>query len=207
MTPLLAESVETHAFLEDFADDKISAFVVCAPLAASPADRTRHAFAEIYGTPGVYCLFETRSAADFQCALSATSETPVDGLTVQEIRVANLRDYQVLHGFKTVFLINRAYQGATSPRLGDLPLAVRTSPPFARPEARPAPHPAGRPTAPTPDAEPPPASEPPLARVRRRPTLDLSADPAAAATPDTASPPAAARTSSLLVHLQRLFRS
>jgi hypothetical protein len=121
---------------------------------------------------------------------------PVDGLTVQEIRVANVRDYQVLHGFKTVFVINRAYQGATSPRLGELPLAARTSPPFARPEPRPAPPPAAALPAPPPPAAPPPAPEPQPDRIRRRPTLDLSdlsADSASAAaaaqTEDASLPP------------------
>lgn len=200
MPPLLAESVETHTFLEDFVDDKTSAFVVCAPLAASPTDRIRHAFAEIYGTPGCYCLFETRSAADFQCALGATGHAPVDGLTVQEIRVANIRDYQVLHGFKTVFLINRAYQGATSPRLGELPLAVRTAPPFARPEPRSTP-----PT--TTASTPAPATQP--QRIRRRPTLDLgdlSADPAPAAIRTDDPAPAPAPSPGSFTRLLRLFR-
>ena len=210
MTPLLAESVETHAFLESFGDDKTSAFVVCAPLAASPTDRAHHAFAEIYGTPGFYCLFETRSAADFQCALSATGPAPVDGLTVQEIRIANVRDYQVLHGFKTVFVINRAYQGATSPRLGELPLAARTSPPFARPEPRPAPPPAAALPAPPPPAAPPPEPQPQPDRIRRRPTLDLSdlpTDSASAATPAEDATPPATSSPGPLARLFRVFRS
>ncbi len=209
MTPLLAESVETHAFLEAFADDKTSAFVVCVLLAASPPDRARHAFAEIYGTPACYCLFETRAAADFQCALGATSERPVDGLTVQEVRVANIRDYQVLHGFKTVFVINRDRQGATSPRLGELPLAARTSPPFARPEPRPAPPSAAALPTPPPTAAPPPAPEPQPDRIRRRPTLDLSdlsADSASAATPAEATAPPAKPSPGSITRLLRLFR-
>jgi hypothetical protein len=209
VTPLLAESVETHAFLESFADDKASAFVVRVeqPRPAPPTARARLAFAEIYGAPGCYCLFETRAAAEFQCALGATGARPVDRLTVQEVRVANIRDYQVLHGFKTVFLINRDRQGATSPRLGDLPLAARTSPPFVRP-----PRPATAPTALQPAATTPAelAPAPPPERTRRRPSLDLSnlsADPASTATPAADTAPTPARSLGLVARLCSRFRA
>lgn len=125
--------VETHAFKEAFVKGDAAGFVVCADVPLSPDRPTNRIFAEIYGQPGCYHIFETRAAAEFQMALAATGDPPRDGLSVREVRVENIRDYQTLAGFKTVFLVDRDRQMTQSLRVGDMPLAARTNSPFADP--------------------------------------------------------------------------
>ena len=125
--------VETHAFKGAFVRGETSGFVVCAESSPSPGRLARPVFAEIYGSPNRYHIFETRAAAEFQLALAATGNPPVDGLSVREVRVENIRDYQTLAGFKTVFLVNRHRQATESLRVGDLPLTARINTPIPFP--------------------------------------------------------------------------
>lgn len=125
--------VETHAFKSAFVRGETSGFVVCTERPVTPGHPARRVFAEIYGAPNRYHIFETRPAAEFQMALAATGDPPLDGLSVHEVRVENIRDYQTLSGFKTVFLVDRDRRAAESLRVGDLPLSVRTLSPFSLP--------------------------------------------------------------------------
>lgn len=128
--------VDTHAFKIAFVAGETSGFVVCAERPATPGRAALRIFAEIYGAPNRYHIFETRPAAEFQMALAATGDPPVDGLSVHEVRVENIRDYQTLCGFKTVFLVDRDRRATESLRVGDPPFSVRTRSPFSpsRPE-------------------------------------------------------------------------
>ncbi len=169
--------VDTHAFKTAFLNNETCGYVV---RTAHPTPEKRHIFAEIFGPPDCYHIFETRAAAEFQAARAATSSPPLDGLSIQDVRVADIRDYQVLAGRKTVFLVNCDGAAAQSWRVGDMPLSARTGTPFPRPlpESPPAvrfqPNPhthvkfTGVPRAPEASA-PAPA----IQRVRRRPRLDL----------------------------------
>jgi hypothetical protein len=163
--------VDTHAFKNAFIRGETTGFVVTAEPPASPVEPPPPHFAEIYGTTGCYHIFEQREAAEFQLSLAATAQPPVDHLAVREVRVENIRDYQLLAGFKTVCLVDRAGLIAQSLRIGDPPLAARTSPPF------PGPLPPGLriiPSPPKPKPLPPPLATPapPLTqRPRRTPPL------------------------------------
>jgi hypothetical protein len=122
-------TVETHAFKEAFVQGEVHGFVVC----TEPPPTVHRHFAEIYGTPDRYHIFETRAAAEFQKALAATGSPPRDNLDVAEVRVENIRDYQSLAGVKTVFLIDREGRATQSLRIGDMPWWTRTNTPFPRP--------------------------------------------------------------------------
>lgn len=163
--------VETHAFKTAFVRGEVSGFVVC----VEPPSSARMLFAEIYGTPGRYHIFETRRAAEFQMSLAATDTPPRDDLTVTEVRVENIRDYQLLAGFKTVFLVDAGGHLTQSLRVGDMPLAARTGTPFpASPTSvrrfRPSPTPLPAPSAP-PLVSAPSDTAPSPPRTRRRPSL------------------------------------
>lgn len=167
--------VDTHAFKSAFIRGEITGFVVIAEPPASTVEPPPPHFAEIYGTPGCYHIFEQREAAEFKLSLAATAQPAVEHLAVREVRVENIRDYQRLAGFKTVFLVDRHRRIAQSLRIGDLPLAARTNTPFPGPlppglriipsppkPATHAPLPADPAAAPAPPASP---------RLRRPPTL------------------------------------
>jgi len=161
--------VETHAFKAAFVKGESSGFVVSTDSPLNP----RPLFAEIYGQPDCYHIFETRRAAEFQMALAATSHPPRDDLTVTEVRVENIRDYQTLTGLKTVILVNRDGQATQSLRVGDMPLSARsqTPSPFLHREGLRVVHavPAQKAfTPPPPTSEPCPIGLPPLASPQPR---------------------------------------
>lgn len=117
--------VETHAFKEAFVKGESSGFVVFtdSPLAPRPL------FAEIYVQPNCYHLFETRRAAEFQMSVAATGLPPREDLTIPEVSVENIRDYQGLDGLKTIILVNRDRQATQSFRVGDMQLSARSQTP------------------------------------------------------------------------------
>jgi hypothetical protein len=155
--------VETHAFKESFVQGATGGFVVC----TEPPHTPRRLFAEIYGTPDCYHIFETRRAAEFQMSLAAIGTPPRDDLTVTEVRVQNIRDYQLLTGFKTVPLVDRDGHVTQSLRVGDMPLSARiqTPFPFAQREGLRVVHPV---PAQKPFAPPPISGEPSAAASRAR---------------------------------------
>lgn len=193
--------VDTHAFKNAFIRGEITGFVVTAEPPASPVEPPPPHFAEIYGTTGCYHIFEQREAAEFQLSLAATAQPPVDHLAVREVRVENIRDYQLLAGFKTVCLVDRAGLIAQSLRIGDPPLAARTSTPFPGPlppglriiPSPPKPKPLPPPLA-TPAAEPAP---PPAPRPRRKLSFAPNPPTNSATSASTETAPAAPATPSL----------
>lgn len=180
---------ETHAFKEAFVQGATGGFVVC----TEPPHTPRRLFAEIYGTPDRYHIFETRRAAEFQMSLAATGTPSRDDLTVTEVRVENIRDYQLLTGFKTVLLVDRDGRATQSLRVGDMPLSARiqTPFPFARREGLRVVHavPALKPFAPPPTGG---APAPQPSRVRalpRSPRTRAAADPFSHVPLDEGEPP------------------
>jgi hypothetical protein len=116
---------ESHAFKESFVNGDTAGFVVLADI----PDRGRR-FAEIYAGLDCYYIFEDSAEAEWHSAFAAEKLPPQTERQVLRVTVSDIRDYQVLHGRKTVALVNREGQITQSLRVGDMPLWTRSAPPF-----------------------------------------------------------------------------
>jgi hypothetical protein len=176
--------VDTHAFKEAFVEGRAMGFVIADESSPTTHFATRPGFAEIFDLRESYYIFEERARAEARVASAVARNPALTGLVIREVNVDSIRDYQLLAGRKTVFLVDREGQTTQSLRVGDMPLAARTNTPF------PGPMPRGTrfldPPPPKPAPLPPPAASPSRASAdtitppertapRRKPTLYLPA--------------------------------
>jgi hypothetical protein len=176
--------VDTHAFKEAFVEGRVMGFVIADESSPKTHFATRPGFAEIFDLRESYYIFEERARAEARVASAVARNPALTGLVIREVNVESIRDYQLLAGRKTVFLVDREGQTTQSLRVGDMPLAARTNTPFPGPLPRGTrfldpPPPKSAPTPPPAVTPNPPATEtvtPPERSVpRKKPQLHLPA--------------------------------